>query len=226
MRSQTGERVERSRVLPRLPRRGASSRRERGRRRARRVGPRPILARPELHALRVSQFVWTLGEARRGACDARRTCSRKTPVGLVTSALAPGAARPRLFRKNATAGARCLAPLAASSLRSVVKRGWDHSWPCERRTCVGRRHGTRPIGNPWGGRGPFFAGWQARAVTWIIVRILLVAIGLWLAVFRPFLRICGSVSVVTPTRRLRRTRRECFCMATVTGGCASDQREK
>ena len=115
------------------------------------------------------------------AYDARRTCSRKTPVGLVTSALAPGAARPRLSRKNATAGARCLAPLAASSLRSVVKREWDHSWQCERRTALD--------GDAVPGRSEirgadavlFFAGWQARAITWIIVRILLVAIGLWLS---------------------------------------------
>ena len=27
----------------------------------------------------------------------------------------------------------------------------------------------------------FSAGWQARAITWIIVRILLVAMGLWLS---------------------------------------------
>ena len=29
--------------------------------------------------------------------------------------------------------------------------------------------------------GLFPAGWQARAITWVIVRVLLVALGLWLS---------------------------------------------
>jgi hypothetical protein len=112
--------------------------------------PPPAAPRPALFHDR--QFHVALLEA--GA--PLRTRSRKTPVVLVTAALATGPPSP-FFGKNVTAPARRLAPPATSgpcrsSNESGITRG------CARRTGFGRRRGTRPIGDSRGGRGPVARG--------------------------------------------------------------------
>jgi hypothetical protein len=91
---------------------------------------------------------------RRCACDARRTRSRKTPLVLVTAALATGP--PSLFWQERDSAHGAWLPATSGPCRSSNESGITRG--CARRTGFGRRRGTRPIGESRGGRGPVSRG--------------------------------------------------------------------